>query len=121
MSMPHVRPAATLAVSAVLTLSLAACGGSGSGASGDADRTVYAESATDPTSFDPAAARAGDDFVHNGLLYDTLISRDLDGELSPSLATEWEAKSASTSSSPSATTPRARTAPPSPRRWWPTR
>lgn len=94
MSTALVRPAAALAASAVLALSLTACGGSGSGAD-DTDRTVYAESSTDPTSFDPAAASAGDDLVHTGMLYDTLITRDLDGKLSPSLATSWEAKSPS--------------------------
>lgn len=94
MSTLPLRPTAGLAIGAVLALALTACGGSTS-SSTPADRTVYAESTTDPTSFDPAAARAGDDFIHDGMVYDTLLTRDLDGKLSPEIASSWKAESAS--------------------------
>lgn len=68
------------------------CGPSGSTASGSS--VVYTEASTPPTSFDPARARAGDDFVADSLLYDTLVSRDDDGP-APGLASSWTAESAS--------------------------
>lgn len=92
MNNPHRRVAAAAAGAGLLALSLNACAlGS---AEPSSDRTIFAEMATDPTSFDPAAAHAGDDYTVDGLLYDTLVARDLDGALAPAIASEWEAVSA---------------------------
>ncbi|TNM36520.1 ABC transporter substrate-binding protein [Nocardioides albidus] len=89
----NTRPATLLAGLAVVACSaLTACGAPDTG--GSASTTLYTESTAAPTSFDPARARAGDDFVVDSLLYDTLVARDDDG-LVPALATEWTEDSAS--------------------------
>lgn len=61
---------------------------------GDGDRvstdTIRGALITDPTSFDPALTTAVDDYRTARLLYDTVLRRDLDGEIIPGIATDWE-------------------------------
>lgn len=83
---------------ALATVAVTGCGGAAGGSAGGGavpDGIVYTEATTDPTSFDPALARAGDDYVVDSLLYDTVLARDDDGSLIPGLAESWEATSAS--------------------------
>lgn len=56
---------------------------------------VHARLVTDPSGFDPAIARAADDYYVGRLLYDTLLRRGDDGRLVPGLASSWTAESAS--------------------------
>ncbi|PRZ41185.1 peptide/nickel transport system substrate-binding protein [Antricoccus suffuscus] len=98
MTLRHQRFVAAGAGAVALAVALAGCsGGSGSSGSGGTakSRTIYTEATTNPTSFDPATAHAGDDYVADSLLYDTVLHRDDDGSIIGGLATKWTADSAS--------------------------
>lgn len=58
-------------------------------------RAVSFEMSADPTSFDPSRGRAADDYDTASLLYDSLLTRDPDGNLAGALASSWRAESAS--------------------------
>lgn len=92
---PHRYLPATAAV-LVAALALSACSASSgdteAGASGGG--TLRTLLTTDPSTFDPATATGGDDYVMDRLLYDSLLRRDDDG-LVGGLASSWEAESAS--------------------------
>lgn len=85
------RPVLTVLVALVLTL--AACATPTQGDAADEARIAIG---TDPSTFDPAAARATDDYTVARLLYDTLLRRDDDGTLVPGLAESWTAIDAAT-------------------------
>lgn len=97
MTLRHQRFVAAGAGAVALAVALAGCSGSsGSDSSGTPkSRTIYAEATTNPTSFDPATAHAGDDYVADSLLYDTVLHRDDDGSIIAGLAAQWKAESAS--------------------------
>jgi peptide/nickel transport system substrate-binding protein len=69
-----------------------ASGGGGAGASTD---SISASLGTDPGGFDPALARAADDYYVDRMLFDTLLRKDANNELAGGLATDWTADSAS--------------------------
>ncbi|GAA0966179.1 ABC transporter substrate-binding protein [Frigoribacterium faeni] len=85
------RPLVATALTALAALTLTACA-SGGGASAD---SINATLGTDPGGFDPALARAADDYYVDRMLFDTLLRKDDDNQLVGGLATEWEATSAS--------------------------
>jgi len=91
-----ITTAAVLAVSAI-ALTGCAPGGSGTtGTSGGATTdTIAAALGTDPSGFDPALARAADDYIVSRMLFDTVLRKDEDNTLVGGLATDWEALSAS--------------------------
>lgn len=70
-----------------LVLTGCTTGGDSGGVSTDTIRGAWI---TDPTSFDPALTKATDDYRAVRLVYDTVVRRDLDGELIPGIADEWE-------------------------------
>ncbi|TQK20684.1 peptide/nickel transport system substrate-binding protein [Microbacterium sp. SLBN-154] len=79
-----------------LLLSGCSAGGSdaGSGTSDGGDDATRGGTLTlgqlgDVVSWDPSQAHVGHQFVPYQLVYDTLVLREPDGELSPMLATEW--------------------------------
>ncbi|MBC7278084.1 ABC transporter substrate-binding protein [Nocardioides sp.] len=81
----------SIAAAAAMALALTACGSSGEPA-GNADGTAPLLSIgalLEPTSWDPAQANEGHLAPIYQSLYDTLIKREPNGELSPMLATEW--------------------------------
>ena len=71
----------------LLVLTGCTTGGDSGGVSTDTIRGAWI---TDPTSFDPALTKATDDYRAVRLIYDTVVRRDLDGELIPGIADEWE-------------------------------
>lgn len=91
-TMRHVTTLIGGALTSILVL--AACGG-GPGAGISAETTVTAQFNRVPTSFDPAAAAAIDDWAADRLLFDTLLRMDNDGSVVGGLATKWEVESAS--------------------------
>jgi len=86
------------AFAAMLTtgaLVLTGCGASGGAATGDntagpTGGTLSIGSLVDVTSFDPAASHVGHYMQYYQPVYDTLIMREPNGDLSPMLATDWE-------------------------------
>jgi peptide/nickel transport system substrate-binding protein len=58
-------------------------------------RTLYSEFTTPPSTFDPANASAGDDYVANSMLFSTLLSRDEGSTLVGNVASSWESRSPS--------------------------
>ena len=86
---------ATAAVTLVLATALAACNPtteeSGGSEGGGPETTPFVVARTaDIDGRDPATATAFQTVQTLGLVYDTLIDTDPDGELEPGLATEWE-------------------------------
>lgn len=84
-----------IAVGALLLSGCAAGGGTGTAESPDGESTARGGTLTlgqlgDVVSWDSAQAHVGHQLVPYQLVYDTLILREPDGELSPMLATEWE-------------------------------
>ncbi|PSL00330.1 peptide/nickel transport system substrate-binding protein [Murinocardiopsis flavida] len=78
------------AVSAALcagALLLSGCTTGGEGADWETIRGAWIE---DPTTFDPALTQTTDDYRAARLAFDTVVRRDLDGELVPGLAESWE-------------------------------
>ncbi|QTX03835.1 ABC transporter substrate-binding protein [Agromyces archimandritae] len=75
-------------------LALTGCAGGSADGAASVD-TINAQLVTDPGGFDPALARAADDYVVSRMLYDTLVRRDADNTLVGGIATDWEAVSAS--------------------------
>jgi peptide/nickel transport system substrate-binding protein len=90
--MPAPRHLATVSLIALTALSLTACASGGAGGASD---SINATLGTDPGGFDPALARAADDYVVDRMLFDTLLRKDDGNTLVGGLATEWEAASAS--------------------------
>jgi peptide/nickel transport system substrate-binding protein len=84
----------TTAAVAVSAIALTGCAGGATGGGATTD-TIAASLSTDPSGFDPALARAADDYYVDRMLFDTLLRRDDDNELVGGLATEWAAESAS--------------------------
>lgn len=82
------------ATAAVLTLTACSGGGTptpaGSAAAGTAPLLVFG-ALVEPTSWDPAQAQEGHLAPIYQSVYDTLIKREPNGDLSPMLATEWTA------------------------------
>lgn len=70
--------------------------GGGDGDAAENTDTIRGWWSTDPTTWDPPNTQAIDDYRAVGLLYDTLVRRDLDGELIPGLAESWEQNGNST-------------------------
>ncbi|MEO6958340.1 MAG: ABC transporter substrate-binding protein, partial [Antricoccus sp.] len=97
MTMRHKRFVAASAGALAVTLVVAGCSSSSSSGSGGTPkaRTLYMEGTTTPTSFNPAIAKAGDDYVADSLIFDTLLHRDNDGSLIAGIASSWKAESAS--------------------------
>lgn len=97
MSMRRRRFVAASAGALAVTLVVAGCSSSSGSSSGGTpkSRTVYAEATTNPSSFDPAIAKAGDDYVADSLLFGTLLNRNNDGSLIGGIASSWKANSAS--------------------------
>ncbi|WP_221583507.1 ABC transporter substrate-binding protein [Microbacterium sp. G2-8] len=92
--MRRTRIMSMAAATAAAALTLTACGGSsgddGGGTSADGTAPLLSLGALlEPTSWDPAQANEGHLAPIYQSLYDTLIKREPDGELSPMLATEW--------------------------------
>ncbi|MET9259559.1 ABC transporter substrate-binding protein [Amycolatopsis sp. NPDC004079] len=81
-------------ITAVAMLVLAACDRSPSGGT-PPGRAVSLEYFVAPSTFDPAAGRALDDYIGANLLFSTLTARDFDGTIIPNLASGWSARSAS--------------------------
>jgi len=86
------------ALAAMLTtgaLVLTGCGAGGGDAGGTpapgaSGGTLTLGSLVDVTSFDPAASHVGHYMQYYQPVYDTLILREPNGDLSPMLATDWE-------------------------------
>jgi peptide/nickel transport system substrate-binding protein len=85
---------AALAVSAIALVGCSAVTGGGD-SDGPSTDTIAASLGTDPSGFDPALARAADDYYVERMLFDTLLRKDDDNALVGGLATEWNAASAS--------------------------
>lgn len=86
--------AAVMAVA--MTPALAACGlGGGSTTGGAAEDVIKARLVTDPSGFDPATAKANDDYYVSRLLFDTLVRKGEGNAIVPGLASSWKAESAS--------------------------
>ncbi|MCU1405720.1 MAG: hypothetical protein JWQ43_2023 [Glaciihabitans sp.] len=89
----------TTAVLAASAIALTGCAPGGTGTSGTSGGvstdTIAASLGTDPSGFDPALARAADDYVVTRMLFDTVLRKDDDNTLVGGLATDWEAVSAS--------------------------
>jgi peptide/nickel transport system substrate-binding protein len=90
------RLTALIGGTAAVALALTACAGGGSTSdsaeSGEAGATaplLVIGSLQEPSSWDPAQANEGHLAPIFQSVYDTLIKREPDGELSPMLATEW--------------------------------
>lgn len=80
----------------VLALACAVATGCATAPAGPAETgTVRTTLNSDPSSFDPAEAQGQQTFQVAGLVYDTLLRRDVDGRLAGGLATGWDAASAS--------------------------
>lgn len=93
--------ALSLGLSAIMVMSLAACGGSSSETSGsDATATVISADPDkdnlivalpgEPQSLDPYAHSMYYNFMVATLIFDTLLVQEDDGSYSPGLATSWE-------------------------------
>jgi peptide/nickel transport system substrate-binding protein len=80
-----------LAASMLLTGCSANGGGAGGGATTD---TINMALNTDPATFDPALAKAGDDYTTARLLFDTVVRKDADNKLVGGIASSWTAKDA---------------------------
>lgn len=81
---------------ACLTMTVAGCGGSDDDKSDSSgSRTINTEFVANPTSFDPALAKARDDYNMGSLMFDTLVHNDDDAKLVGDLATKWSAESTS--------------------------
>lgn len=76
-----------VAFGALLGMTTAGCGSSGTSAPGDSASTalVVAQS-QEPTTLDPHAREDGGERIVNGNVYETLLDMDDDGELTPLLA-----------------------------------
>jgi peptide/nickel transport system substrate-binding protein len=90
-----VRGARGLVLAAALALALVSCSGSDSGGSGAANangtlRYGYDLSAQFTDHFDPAKSTGDCDAIVQARIYDTLIHRDVDGNLQPGLAEKWD-------------------------------
>lgn len=72
---------------------LAACT-NGSQGQVEVGGTIESVLSADPSTFDPAMARAVNDYTLHRLLYDTLLRKGPDGEVVSGLASDWEAESA---------------------------
>ena len=70
-----------------LMISGCTTGGNAAGQGVDTIRGAWME---DPTTFDPALSETTDDYRAMRLAYDTVIRRDLDGDLIPGIAKSWE-------------------------------
>jgi peptide/nickel transport system substrate-binding protein len=77
-----------LALVATVGLALTACGGP---ASSDAQDTINMSLSTDPATFDPALAKAADDYTVARLLFDTVVRKDDGNKLAGGIASEWKA------------------------------
>jgi peptide/nickel transport system substrate-binding protein len=90
------RLSAGVALAAVLTTVLAACGGSdGSGeSSAGGTTTIRAAQILAPPSFDPALITVGPAYNYSAAAYENLVNVETDGTLVPGIATEWEYTSA---------------------------
>ncbi|QHC58687.1 ABC transporter substrate-binding protein [Rathayibacter sp. VKM Ac-2760] len=73
-------------------LFLTACSAGGSGASSDPDAPfeVTMATLTGTPSFDPAATQNGPAYNYVAAAYETLTTPEVDGSLSPGIATAWE-------------------------------
>ena len=80
-----------IAAGAAGALALSGCttGGEGAVAEGGVD-TIRGAWMEDPTTWDPALSETTDDYRAMRLVYDTVIRRDMDGELIPGIAESWE-------------------------------
>jgi peptide/nickel transport system substrate-binding protein len=87
------RPVITTAVVALSMIAMTGCAAGGGGATGT--DSISASLGTDPGGFDPALARAADDYYVDRMLFDTLLRKDADNQLTGGLATDWTAESAS--------------------------
>jgi peptide/nickel transport system substrate-binding protein len=85
---------AALAASAIALVGCSAVTGGGD-SDGPSTDTIAASLGTDPSGFDPALARAADDYYVERMLFDTLLRKDDDNALVGGLATDWDAASAS--------------------------
>ena len=87
------RPVITTAVVALSMIAMTGCATGGGGAA--VTDSISASLGTDPGGFDPALARAADDYYVDRMLFDTLLRKDANNELAGGLATAWTADSAS--------------------------
>jgi peptide/nickel transport system substrate-binding protein len=84
----NTRRLAVLAAAAALTTSLTACGGGGNSA-GSASKTLTLAAALDNNSFDPTQLNIGNQMQYWSPVFDTLLVRDKDNNITPGLATKW--------------------------------
>lgn len=95
--MSHRRPAvALLAIAAVTALTMSGCAASTDAATSDGGRgdKLALQFTGIPISLNPALAGGGGSVVYTALAYDPLIYLSGDGDLVPSLATEWSFRDA---------------------------
>ncbi|MGW0043913.1 ABC transporter substrate-binding protein [Rhodococcus sp. NPDC003348] len=89
--------AVSIAASVVLAAGIAGCASGATASSGaNRDGTLNGRLITDPSGFDPALAKASDDYHVARLLFDTLLRKGDNGNLVGGLAQSWAAVDAST-------------------------
>ena len=81
------RAAIRYALGALVTIALAL--GTVALSQGDAQRTLTIAQGIDPGTFDPFARTTSATWAVLGNVFDALLQRDQDGNLQPSLATDW--------------------------------
>jgi peptide/nickel transport system substrate-binding protein len=84
----NVRRLGALAAALALATSITACGG-GSSAK-NASKTLTLAAALDNNSFDPTQLNIGNQMQYWSPVFDTLLVRDKDNQITPGLATKWE-------------------------------
>ena len=81
-------------LTAALSLSACSSGDDSAPEAAASGGTLAGQLTTDPSTFDPATAIGGDDYIVDRLLYDSVLRRDADDGIVGGLASEWEAVSA---------------------------
>ncbi|MEV0287655.1 ABC transporter substrate-binding protein [Kribbella sp. NPDC050820] len=84
-----IRRCSAVLAAAALVAGVGACSGAGAGSS-SAAKTLTIANALDNNSFDPTQLNIGNQMQYWSPVFDTLLKRDKDNKLQPSLATAWK-------------------------------
>jgi peptide/nickel transport system substrate-binding protein len=90
-----IRRCSAVLAAAALVVGVGACSGAGAGSS-TAAKTLTIANVLDNNSFDPTQLNIGNQMQYWSPVFDTLLLRDKDNKLQPSLATSWKYDAART-------------------------